>query len=356
MSQDYRDRAPKKILHSKSRKRKRWWNDVSDRPQPAKGFKSSTPSGYVQFVNKHQRTKLSKTCTYILRHQAQKLKLRMREDGYVKLRELLDLQQVRKLLMQYMITTYEEAFPIIQRVVRECQKQRFSLTEEEGAWYIRANQGHTILGIKEEKLLRKVSNANQLNVVVHGTYRRNLQSILKKGLSKMKRNHIHFATCDRFEGNMSGFRSSCEVLIYIDHRLAISDGIKFFVSSNGVVLTAGIHGILSPKYFGKVCELQWKGKKRVPGCVIWSRSVRKRVLPLQQDEEKLVSNININKPAEKNTLANIEEQSVDSNREVKKKTKSSNLPTLHQSKVVENPKKPGHQLTDQPKEVLSSYM
>lgn len=257
MSQDYIDRAPKKILHKKKgRKRKRSGKDFCNRPQPQKAFKPTTPSGYVPFVNKQQRTKLSKTCTYILRHQAKKLKLRMRGDGYVRLRELLDLHQVRILLMPCMITTFEQAFLIIQQLVRECQKQRFSLTKEEGTWYIRANQGHTIRAIKDEMLLRKVSSANRLKVVVHGTYRRNLQSILKKGLSKMKRNHIHFATCDRFEGNLSGFRSSCEVLIYIDHRLAMSDGIKFFVSSNGVVLTAGLRGVLSPKYFGKVCELR----------------------------------------------------------------------------------------------------
>jgi len=292
MSQDYSDRTPKKISHKKKcrkrkrsgngvfdrpqqqkefkhptpsdvpfvnkpqRKRKRSSIGVSNRPQHPKEFKPPTPSGYVPFVNKHKRTKLSKTCTYILRHRARKLKLSMRSDGYVKLRELLNLQEVSKLLMQFMITTFKEAVHIIQLLVRECQKQRFSLTEEEGIWYIRANQGHTIRGIKDEKLLRKVSNANHLNVVVHGTYSRNLQSILTKGLSKMKRNHIHFATCERFEGNLSGFRSSCEVLIYIDHRLAMSDGIKFFVSSNGVVLTAGFRGVLSPKYFGKVCELR----------------------------------------------------------------------------------------------------
>lgn len=48
-------------------------------------------------------------------------------------------------------------------------------------------------------------------------------------------------------------RNNAAVLIYIDVQQAIDSGLKFFVSDNGVVLTAGdANGFLSPEFFSKV--------------------------------------------------------------------------------------------------------
>lgn len=51
-----------------------------------------------------------------------------------------------------------------------------------------------------------------------------------------------------------GMRTSSQILIYIDVEKALADGIKFFMSANGVVLTEGNPetGVLSTKYFKKV--------------------------------------------------------------------------------------------------------
>jgi 2'-phosphotransferase len=47
-------------------------------------------------------------------------------------------------------------------------------------------------------------------------------------------------------------RGTCDIYIEIDMFAAIKDGIKFYVSSNNVILTEGVDGALSPKYFKKV--------------------------------------------------------------------------------------------------------
>jgi len=67
----------------------------------------------------------------------------------------------------------------------------------------------------------------------------------------MNRTHIHIATS---KDAMSGHRKSCNVFIYIDIKKAMNDGIKFYLSSNGVILTKGKDdiGLLSSNYFSKI--------------------------------------------------------------------------------------------------------
>merc|ERR1712157_333932 len=69
------------------------------------------------------------------------------------------------------------------------------------------------------------------------------------------REHIHLTASDRVDksiGVISGFRNSCQVLIYIDIVEAVKDGYRFFVSANNVVLCEGDHtGTLPVKYFLK---------------------------------------------------------------------------------------------------------
>lgn len=69
----------------------------------------------------------------------------------------------------------------------------------------------------------------------------------------MTRQHIHFATgLPGDSGVISGMRKSADVLIYIDMNKALGDGIKFFKSTNGVILTEGVSGVLPTRYFARV--------------------------------------------------------------------------------------------------------
>lgn len=69
----------------------------------------------------------------------------------------------------------------------------------------------------------------------------------------MSRNHIHFAPgMPKENGVISGMRTTCDVFITIDLLAAMKDGINFYISSNNVILTEGVNGILEPKYFKEV--------------------------------------------------------------------------------------------------------
>ena len=77
-------------------------------------------------------------------------------------------------------------------------KKRYQLISEidafgfEGYW-IRAVQGHTITAVNDEELLRPILDPFQFNEVVHGTYLKVIDPIMKDGLCKMARNNIRKA-------------------------------------------------------------------------------------------------------------------------------------------------------------------
>ena len=62
----------------------------------------------------------------------------------------------------------------------------------------------------------------------------------------MTRNHIHMS---QGYNALSGMRKSCDLFIEIDVEKAMKDGIIFYQSENGVILTSGLNGFLDKKYF-----------------------------------------------------------------------------------------------------------
>jgi 2'-phosphotransferase len=197
-------------------------------------------------MNEERRTQVSKSLSYYLRHNLDKLQCTVSPDGFVPLSALLTRQNFRGV-------TVED----IQDIVRNCAKQRFTLKEEtdekgQQIWMIRANQGHSIpaaekSGIVAEQIYELI--LEPLPYCVHGTTRKVLPSVESEGLKKMNRTHIHFASQPDAK---SGFRSSSKVLVHIDMARAMLDGIKFFRSTNNVILSDGINGIIDPKYFKEI--------------------------------------------------------------------------------------------------------
>lgn len=201
---------------------------------------------------------LGRLLTKILRHMANELKLNMRSDGYVRVNELLSLNMMTFAKVPLKSHTIED----IKEAVRKDNKQRFSLLEENGELYIRANQGHTIETISSESLLKPILSADEVPVCVHGTYKKNLESILQSGLKRMSRLHVHFSSGLPTDGEViSGMRRNVNILIYLDVRKALQDGMKIYISDNRVILTEGFDGVVPVKYFEKIET--WPGRKQI---------------------------------------------------------------------------------------------
>ncbi|KLO17992.1 hypothetical protein SCHPADRAFT_820636 [Schizopora paradoxa] len=229
--------------------------------RPARGKPVQKPSGKLRGnPRESEEVRISKTLSYILRHGAKSEGLRMREDGYVQVRDLLTLPKMSSLNIMS-----------LEKIVKEDSKMRYHLLfEPKGdasessarmnpdCWWIRANQGHSLKDVKLDHA--PLTDSGQVPMAVHGTTLSAWKSIQTQGLSRMKRQHIHLAQGVAGTGVVSGMRNSSEVLIFIDLEKAMKAGIKFVLSSNGVVLTEGDeNGFLHPQFFRRV-----EGKNKSP--------------------------------------------------------------------------------------------
>ncbi|XP_012284843.1 tRNA 2'-phosphotransferase 1 [Orussus abietinus] len=177
---------------------------------------------------------LSKKLSYLLRHGAVREGLNIRSDGFILVEELLS-----KSLRGYTLND-------IQRVVENNSKNRFTLCSFNNALWIKANQGHSLSEI-DTLNLRPVKSPTF--DIIHGTYFSCWEKIKREGLSRMKRNHIHFAKGLNF---ICGLRKNSEIYIYISFEKAIKNGLRFEESNNGVILCTGnSNGIIETKYFLK---------------------------------------------------------------------------------------------------------
>ncbi|XP_005577521.3 tRNA 2'-phosphotransferase 1 isoform X6 [Macaca nemestrina] len=193
---------------------------------------------------------LSKALSYALRHGALKLGLPMGADGFVPLGALLQLPQFHGFSAED-----------VQRVVDTNRKQRFALQQGDPSTglLIRANQGHSLqVGVPELELMPLETPQALPPMLVHGTFWKHWPSILLKGLSCGGRTHIHLAPGLPGDPSViSGMRPHCEIAVFIDGPLALADGISFFRSANGVILTPGnTDGFLLPKYFKEALQLR----------------------------------------------------------------------------------------------------
>ncbi|ELP92035.1 tRNA 2'-phosphotransferase, putative [Entamoeba invadens IP1] len=189
--------------------------------------------------NSRADIEVSKTISYLLRHGAQKEHLPMDESGWVKMTDLLSNRQMSGISQE-----------TICRIVATNSKQRFTIEGDGQDMKIRANQGHSI-DVKVD--MKKIETPEDYPIVIHGTYLKNISEILKKGLLKMGRLHVHMAKAlpQHIGKQMSGMRSNCQLVIYVDIKKAMGDGLVFYESSNGVVLC---EGPIDKKYFQKIVK------------------------------------------------------------------------------------------------------
>jgi len=193
------------------------------------------------------RARLSPLLSKVLRHTASSWNLKLGEDGFVCVTELIRLPPFVELK-----STVHDVESVVEWERQDGKKQRFALRSGPHGLEIRANQGHSSNTINSQLLAQPVVPAGLPALVVHGTYLRHAEKIVSEGLRPMDRCHIHMFK----EGKGVG-RKDAEILIFVDVLRAANAGVEFLISENGVVLsTGGAHGNIPSSCFQRIVQVQ----------------------------------------------------------------------------------------------------
>lgn len=164
--------------------------------------------------------KQSKFLSLILRHQPETIGLELDEEGWASVPALLE-----KLAEHNRSMTMQE----LEHVVTVNDKQRFSFNADKTC--IRANQGHSL-----KTLDLGLHPVEPPETLYHGTAERFLESILRTGLEKRSRQHVHLSA-DEETARKVGIRHGKPVILQVAAGQMQRDGLIFYLSANGVWLT-----------------------------------------------------------------------------------------------------------------------
>ena len=164
--------------------------------------------------------KVSRFLSGLLRHFPDKFGLKLDRYGWV------ELEKVVRIVGERYCLSDEESMQIIEEIVKSDSKGRFELADGR----IRARYGHSV------KVDVNWSEGGEIPpVLYHGTSRKAVKSILKKGLLPMKRREVHL--CENVsDAIMVGIRyDRSPVVLKINARKMLEDG--YTIRRKGKVLT-----------------------------------------------------------------------------------------------------------------------
>ena len=181
-------------------------------------------------------TKTSKFLSLVLRHQPDAAGISLDAHGWA---------DVSALLCGMNAAGVPCDTDLLEEIVRTDEKQRYSFNEDHTQ--IRANQGHSVAVNLE------LQSTAPPEYLWHGTASRFLDSIMQYGLKPMSRQYVHLSP-DTDTAYKVGLRHGKPVILQIAAQRMAADGAEFFISENGVWLTAAV-----PPQYISLTEQSGKG-------------------------------------------------------------------------------------------------
>jgi putative RNA 2'-phosphotransferase len=169
-------------------------------------------------MNDQRLIKISKYLSKHLRHQPERIGLELAAGGWVAVADVL-------------AACARHSFPIsaieLREVVARNNKQRFAFDADET--HIRASQGHSV---SVDLALQPITPPARL---YHGTNQPAVAIIVREGIRKMNRHHVHLSI-DVATAQSVGARRGKAVILTVDAAAMAAAGHQFFCSANGVWL------------------------------------------------------------------------------------------------------------------------
>jgi putative RNA 2'-phosphotransferase len=169
--------------------------------------------------NKNVNESLGRFISLVLRHHPESIGLTLDEFGYANVSELISQMNRHGKRID---------FDTLKNIVETNDKQRYSFNGDYTK--VRANQGHSIP--VNLLLVERVPP----EVLYHGTATRFLDSIMEEGITKQSRQYVHLSK-DVETATKVGKRHGKSVVLVLDTLNMYRDGVKFYLSDNGVWLT-----------------------------------------------------------------------------------------------------------------------
>jgi len=166
-----------------------------------------------------QQKNISKLMSLVLRHQPEYIGIMLNENGWANVQELIEKINAKGIFAD---------MQTIETVVEINDKKRFAFNEDKTM--IRASQGHSI----EVEL--DLQQTKPPDILYHGTTVDYIESILKNGLQKQARQHVHLSK-DTETAIAVGSRHGKPVILQVDAKAMHEQEFLFFISANLVWLT-----------------------------------------------------------------------------------------------------------------------
>ncbi|RYY45647.1 MAG: RNA 2'-phosphotransferase [Chitinophagaceae bacterium] len=169
-----------------------------------------------------QITQISKLLSLVLRHQPETIGIQLDQSGWTDINELIEKAN-----------TYGVRFDreILNHIVATNSKKRFAFNDTLDK--IRASQGHSL------EIELGYINQQPPAILFHGTGEKSVQSILQTGLEKGKRQYVHLSS-DFDTAITVGQRHGKPFVFEVLAEQMYHDNFQFFISDNGVWLTAHV--------------------------------------------------------------------------------------------------------------------